>query len=56
MTQSPGATTYWPGVEWRPAMSESQGLDSQALATAIAQVREKEAPCFTARTLSLPRL
>jgi len=35
-------TTYWPGVEWRTATPESQGLDSQALASAIAQVREKQ--------------
>jgi CubicO group peptidase (beta-lactamase class C family) len=39
--QSPASTTYWPGVEWRTATPESQGLDSQALASAIAQVREK---------------
>jgi len=35
-------TTYWPGVEWRTATPESQGLDSQALASAIAPVREKQ--------------
>ncbi len=40
--QSPAPTTYWPGVEWRTATPESQGLDSQALASAIAQVREKQ--------------
>ena len=40
--QSPAPTTYWPGVEWRRATPESQGLDSQALASAIAQVREKQ--------------
>ncbi len=40
--QSPVPTTYWPGVEWRRATPESQGLDSQALASAIAQVREKQ--------------
>jgi CubicO group peptidase (beta-lactamase class C family) len=39
--QSP-APTYWPGVQWRTATPESQGLDSQALASAIAQVREKQ--------------
>src|SRR4029453_8147015 len=40
--QSPAPTTYWPGVEWRTATPESQGLDSEALASAIAQVREKQ--------------
>ena len=40
--QSPTPATYWPGVEWRTATPESQGLDSQALASAIAQVREKQ--------------
>ena len=40
--QSPMPATYWPGVEWRRATPESQGLDSQALASAIAQVREKQ--------------
>jgi CubicO group peptidase (beta-lactamase class C family) len=39
--ESSAPTTYWPGVEWRTATPESQGLDSQALASAIAQVREK---------------
>jgi len=40
--QSPARTTYWPGADWRTATPESQGLDSQALASAIAQVREKQ--------------
>lgn len=40
--QGPTPTPYWPGVTWRTATPESQGLDSQALASAIAQVREKQ--------------
>ena len=34
-------TTYYPGVEWRTATPESQGIDSTALAAAIDQVRER---------------
>ena len=33
---------YWPGVEWRTATPESQGLDSSALASAIEQVRQQK--------------
>jgi CubicO group peptidase (beta-lactamase class C family) len=33
--------TYWPTETWRTATPESQGLDSEALANAIAQVAEK---------------
>jgi CubicO group peptidase (beta-lactamase class C family) len=40
--QAPAPATYWPGGAWRTATPESQGLDSQALASAIAQVREKQ--------------
>ena len=40
--QSPAPATYWPDVEWRQATPESQGIDSEALASAIAQVREKQ--------------
>jgi CubicO group peptidase (beta-lactamase class C family) len=35
------ATTYWPGQRWRTAQPESQGLDSQVLASAIDQVLQK---------------
>ena len=37
-----GAQTYYPGTQWRTATPESQGLDSQALASAIDQVRQKK--------------
>ncbi len=33
---------YYPTGEWRTATPESQGIDSQALATAIDQVKEKQ--------------
>jgi CubicO group peptidase (beta-lactamase class C family) len=35
------ATAYWPGQRWRTAQPESQGLDSQVLASAIDQVLQK---------------
>lgn len=40
--QSTRPATYYPDRDWRIATPESQGIDSQALAEAIAQVREKE--------------
>ncbi len=40
--QSPAPGTYWPGAQWRTATPESQGIDSDALASAIEQVRQKE--------------
>jgi CubicO group peptidase (beta-lactamase class C family) len=33
--------TYWPTQKWRTATPESQGIDSEALANAIAQISEK---------------
>jgi CubicO group peptidase (beta-lactamase class C family) len=39
--QSPASAVYFPGESWRTATPESQGIDSQALAAAIDQVREK---------------
>ncbi len=39
--QSPAPGTYWPGAQWRTATPESQGIDSDALASAIEQVRQK---------------
>src|SRR5580700_12154514 len=35
------SSTYWPSQKWRTAPPESQGIDSQILATAIDQVIEK---------------
>jgi CubicO group peptidase (beta-lactamase class C family) len=35
------AMPYWPGERWRTATPEQQGLDSQALASAIDQVLQK---------------
>jgi CubicO group peptidase (beta-lactamase class C family) len=35
------ATAYWPGERWRTAQPEQQGLDSQALASAVDQVLQK---------------
>lgn len=35
------ATTYWPGEKWRTAQPESQGIDSQALVSAVDQVLQK---------------
>ncbi len=40
--QSTAPAPYWPADHWRTATPESQGIDSQALAAAIAQVREKQ--------------
>jgi CubicO group peptidase (beta-lactamase class C family) len=40
--QSPAPATYWPGVQWRTATPESQGIDSEGLASAIEQVRQKQ--------------
>jgi CubicO group peptidase (beta-lactamase class C family) len=40
--QSTASAPYWPGEQWRTATPESQGIDSQALASAIEQVREKQ--------------
>src|SRR5262245_48226942 len=40
--QSKAPGTYWPDQQWRTATPESQGIDSQALAAAIDQVREKQ--------------
>ena len=40
--QAPAPAPYWPGVEWRTATPESQGLDSQALASAIGEVRQQK--------------
>jgi len=37
--QAPAPTPYYPGRDWRTATPESQGLDSAALAAAVAQVR-----------------
>jgi len=39
--QSP-PPVYYPGEQWRTATPESQGIDSQALASAIDQVRQKQ--------------
>ncbi|MEO8482224.1 MAG: serine hydrolase [Acidobacteriota bacterium] len=39
---APPAPPYFPGERWRTATPESQGIDSQALAAAIDQVREKQ--------------
>jgi CubicO group peptidase (beta-lactamase class C family) len=33
---------YYPGEQWRTATPESQGIDSQALAAAIDQIRQKQ--------------
>jgi hypothetical protein len=40
--QSPAPAPYWRGVDWRTATPESQGLDSQALASAIEQLRQQK--------------
>jgi CubicO group peptidase (beta-lactamase class C family) len=40
--QAPARATYYPGREWRTATPESQGMDSGALASLVAQVREKQ--------------
>jgi len=36
------AAAYWPAAHWRTAQPESQGLDSQALASAVDQVLQKQ--------------
>ena len=36
-----GATAYWPAEQWRTSQPEQQGLDSQALASAVDQVLQK---------------
>ena len=41
VAQTTAATVYYPGEQWRTATPESQGIDSQALASAIDQVRQK---------------
>jgi len=40
--QTAPAAVYYPGGQWRTATPESQGLDSQALASAIDQIRQKQ--------------
>jgi CubicO group peptidase (beta-lactamase class C family) len=40
--QVPGPSTYYPDRDWRIATPESQGIDSHALAEAVAQVRDKQ--------------
>src|SRR3954471_5947355 len=40
--QSAPAPVYYPGEQWRTATPESQGIDSQALAAAIDQIRDKQ--------------
>src|SRR4051794_9675084 len=40
--QSSDPATYYPGRDWRTATPESQGIDSAALAAAIAQVRSQQ--------------
>src|SRR5665213_438957 len=40
--QTAPAAVYYPGEQWRTATPESQGLDSQALASAIDQIRQKQ--------------
>ena len=42
LAQAASAAVYYPGEKWRTATPESQGLDSQALASAIAQVKQKQ--------------
>lgn len=42
IAQTAPSGTYWPGDKWRTATPESQGIDSQALAAAIDQVRQKQ--------------
>src|SRR5215813_12116168 len=37
-----GQPAYWPGDRWRTGTPESVGIDSQALAAAVAQVGEKQ--------------
>jgi CubicO group peptidase (beta-lactamase class C family) len=40
--QNTQSATYWPGEKWRTATPESQGLDSEALASAIDEVRQNQ--------------
>jgi CubicO group peptidase (beta-lactamase class C family) len=40
--QMQGNQPYWPSTKWRTASPESQGLDSQVLASAVSQVKEKQ--------------
>ncbi|MEP6914812.1 MAG: hypothetical protein ABJC89_04170 [Acidobacteriota bacterium] len=40
--QGTDPAAYYPATEWRTATPESQGIDSQALAAVVAQVREKQ--------------
>ena len=40
--QSSSPATYWPGVQWRTSTPEAQGIDSAALAAAIAEVGQKQ--------------
>ena len=40
--QSTPPDAYWPGAQWRVATPESQGIDAQALASAIEQVRTRQ--------------
>src|SRR5580704_16356241 len=42
VAQTAPASVYYPGETWRTATPESQGLDSQALAAAIDQIRQKQ--------------
>ncbi len=42
LAQIPPQAVYYPGELWRTATPESQGIDSQALAAAIDQVRQKQ--------------
>ena len=42
IAQTAPPAAYFPGEQWRTATPESQGLDSQALAAAIDQVRQKQ--------------
>jgi len=37
-----GATGYWPDQHWRTAQPEAQGIDSQALASVVDQVIQKQ--------------
>lgn len=39
---SPARPTYWPAGKWRGASPESQGIDSQKLASAVDEVMQKQ--------------
>jgi CubicO group peptidase (beta-lactamase class C family) len=41
LTSGSQSSTYWPSEKWRTATPESQGIDSQKLATAIDQVLDQ---------------